>query len=172
MKENENIDWDRFCADSGWFRDRIDRPWVKDGYKYATNGRVIIRAVCSEPDILQDYFPDATKLPWNRKGPLVPWIKPLETEKMCSHCEGEGWLEDTQLRTVCRICKGKGSVYYPTRVTINGRIFNQPYVVLVASLPDVYYVDTEPSFENEPLKFVFVRGEGLIMPYIVPKGAK
>lgn len=171
MKNEHPIDWKRFCIEPGCtLRYDIDKPWVYDGYKYATDGRAMIRSACSEPDTTEGRFPDVTAFPWAKDGDFIPWPAPLEEQEACVCCMGHGKIfdEDEFGNTLpsgetCRICKGNKAVNYPRRTSMNGRLFNQPCMVLVSTLPGVFYVDGKIESDDEPLKFIFDGGEGLVM---------
>lgn len=108
------IDLTPFCspADGEW-TSHLSAPFVARGYRYATDGRILVRVPApGEPDTpavprrpfppVADFFrdrPAGDPLPWPADG-LVP-----QSEE-CWDCDGRGAIG----REVCRECDGEGRV--------------------------------------------------------------
>ena len=105
-----------FCADEDG-RYRISKPWVKDGWRYATDGRVAVRLPAEgEPDEPQPEGP-GTRLPdasdWF--GEQYEFKADLCTEPFPPHdgrtikqtCDNEAHMKD------CQECNGTGTCWCP-----------------------------------------------------------
>jgi transcription elongation factor Elf1 len=112
VRNQLTIDLQPFCeVDS--VRYSIDKPFVINGYRYATDSRVLVRVPCDEPD-------SVTPLPVPRSaGELFakfpgerarwrPWPEPeyLSGKIECPTCSGRGLVECRR----CDACSGKGEI--------------------------------------------------------------
>lgn len=93
----------------------IGRPWVRGGFAYATNGRIVVR----QPVTLQDTThnaPDALAM-FNESKPsgtiiLLPDIGPNRSATMlCDECHGDGHCDCSRCGqdAECYECGGKGT---------------------------------------------------------------
>lgn len=161
----QGIDWLAFC-DQDSTRYALDAPWIKDGWKFATNSRVMIAVpVPGEPDSPPD--------PQGRRfaNPL-PLLKPVLDKqrrvsiawhtlpkfescdkcgnkcrlvRSCSTCRGLLQVKcDMDHYHDCPDCEKTGKENCPCNcfVMLSGRSLATEYFEKVAALPDVagYYV--------------------------------
>ena len=166
------IDLMRFCGHQG----KIEQPWIRDGYKYATGGYVCIRMPSDESN--RGGGPSAGKLKgWDTRGPLVPWFEP-QGQHLCPNCNHYNEcpycskylivhadpLEDIVTLLKCRICNGDGVINYPRLVKTEHQVFWGKYIHLCSTLPGIKRVVYKPADLNEQMKFVFDGGEGILIP--------
>ena len=165
-----------FCDQSdGAIRYKIDKPWSKGVYTYATNGYICI---C----VPRDYT-----VPKRKESPNV--------EKLLSEVQAKGepeWVDVPPhkiIRKPCRECKGAGYVDYDLnpcsadaknaekcgceqgyRLSGYAKIrgpkeeiaIASRYLTLIASLPGAKIGAN--GGERDPVRFKFDGGEGLVMP--------
>lgn len=100
----------------------LSKPFIDNGFTYATNGRICARMPSSEANT-EDKFPNAKAVPQWSSFPLVD-AKPFPNKlsiavKECGNCEGKGffWL--------CPECDGEGEV--ETESDFGNRYVNQCY---------------------------------------------
>ena len=103
------IDLKKFCGEANRKYD-FTKPFVIDGYKYATDGRIGVRVKCDEPDT-EEVLPkikhlfDKDKLEYL---PGRPIFKPSNLEKVrCSECSSG----KVGIYAECDTCGGSGEHY-------------------------------------------------------------
>ena len=103
----EWIDWLAFC-DKESTRYALDAPWVKDGWKFATDSRVMIAVPTGEPDSQPDAkgrrFANALPLIKPALRPGIKW-QPLPAFERCGKCSNKGTIRKT-----CSCCRGATEV--------------------------------------------------------------
>lgn len=99
------VDWLAFC-DAESTRYALDVPWIKDGWKFATNWRVIIAVPTGEsdspPDAKGRRFANALPLlsPVIGRNESIQWL-PLPKFEPCDKCKNKGTITQP-----CSTCKG------------------------------------------------------------------
>ena len=167
------IDLMRFCGDRG----KIEQPWIKDSYKYATDGCVCIRLTSSESNMGCGPSVVGELKGWDIRGSLVPWFEP-QGEHLCPNCNHYNECpycskylivhantpEDIITLLKCRTCDGDGVINYPRLVKTEYQVFWGKYIHLCSTLPGIKRVVYKPADLDEQMKFVFAGGEGMLMP--------
>ncbi len=188
----ETIDLKPFC-DYEDGRYALTTPWVKGGWRYATDGRICVRTPTTEPDSpkynedglkrpdaagLFSRFPDSGfyELPatldeetsrdedaW-RECDCAEWIQcPRCKGDMCERCEYEGQV--IKAAKGCKMCGGRGKLPHVYQ-RIGNEWFDRWYIAKVRALPGV----TVRSLDENRLAFVFDGGQGLLMAVRSPHG--
>ncbi len=104
---NEAIKLSLFCRKSGTVTrgDVLEKPWVKDGYEYVSNGRILIRIKTDKPDTegrhpnAKDLFEQQKEIP-----PVEIKLPDRIVDQACDDCFGSGIRH-----CKCESCDGKGS---------------------------------------------------------------
>lgn len=105
------------CVGKENVRYAIAHPWVSGGYRYATDGRIIVRQRTDEPDSPEAdgiKYPPAKNLGWDRAkyaaDPLtLPDIPDEDIVKECPRCAGMGRRDcDMGHDHECDSCEGEG----------------------------------------------------------------
>ncbi len=177
MSTAAQIDLSKFC---GRKSSSLDEPFVVRGWRYATDGLVLVRVLApGEPD-----SPPPTDRPKNPglllppiDGEWLPWpqVDPCEecsaTEKVvCDHCDGNGqcegcacgmahtcgWCAGTG-KAICKACTEEGSF---TKRFGNVEL-SRRYAYLIALLPNVVYLPQSEA--SKPVRFKFDGGEGVVI---------
>lgn len=88
----------------------INKVWIKNGWKYATDGRICVRIPTADINDSEGKYPDGDELFDSNKFLLcdVPLITPIASGK-CSVCNGRG-----KLHKACPNCCGDGVFECPT----------------------------------------------------------
>jgi len=101
--QDQSVDWLAFC-DKESTRYALDAPWVKDGWKFATDSRVMVAVPTGEPDSPPDAkgrrFANAFPLIEPALRPGIEW-QPLPTFERCERCGNKGTIRKT-----CSCCRG------------------------------------------------------------------
>ena len=124
MKTETEIDLKPFCQTYESSRFAMDKPFVKNGFKYATDARIIIRVPTDEPDtdIGETKFPDTEHIyakyeavvcdqEWPESFPDCPTCGQLgyAIQYECMTCRGEGYQKcDLWHDHECDECYGHG----------------------------------------------------------------
>ena len=133
MTTETEIDLKPFCQTYESSRFAMDKPFVKNGFKYATDARIIIRVPTDEPDtgIGEKKFPDPNTVygpresivcdqDWPDSFPDCPTCGQLgyEIRFECPICDGSGYHEcDLGHDHECEECGGNGSTQRRLRPT-------------------------------------------------------
>jgi len=183
----KTIDLTRFCADEN-LRYNLDHPWVRGGYKIATDGRICVRVKTDEPDTVPgegERYPDIDALfkeldekiaAWHPMPTALPYNAPSWDN--CPVCGGSAQLgccpqcgmfggRDKDLLD-CRHCDGKGTLELVCSITLDKRRYSVEYIRDIMSLPALEYgeLNEEAARRNpahNPLAFRFDGGDGLLM---------
>lgn len=155
----------------------IGNVFVRDGYEYATNARILIRRKTDKPNT-EGKFPDvnevfkgyprsdATRVMLSDPG--VGEVVICENQK-CPECDGEGGTtcDECNHETVCEHCGGKG-LYGPVDISplrpliqLGEAWFNADYISVLWAI-GVREVQT--TGELKPLYFSIGEYEGFAMP--------
>ena len=155
-----------FCA-KGSFDRRLDNPFSRGAFTYATNGHIMIRIARLEsveeierpPDVDRVFLANAVALEGTMRPLRAPVpLSPAAVE--CGVCEGTGYGHDCpDCSCNCPICGGTGTLEEFTIVKIGKRYFSSGYIRLVERLPGAIISDVE----GECLAFRFDGGVGLLM---------
>ena len=142
-----------YCAREKFMgRYNIDEPWAKDGFVYATDGRMCIRMPTDQPDTVIEgkKWPSVKDLGFDQSGELLPWPVIDEGQgHLCRTCSGEGYLDKEcelcgstciDYGMPCVRCNGSGKVCYPATIEILGKTFEGYYIHKLANLPDIKLV--------------------------------
>ena len=162
------INLQRFCDPDENGRYALNEPWVVNGWRYATDGRVIVR-VPAEGE--QDSpLPDGKRRPKNPGEILRPvngeWLT-WPNVSQCYHCEGTGTDDCPGCpcgacsclgEIECTHCRAKGTF----RTLFGKAELSQHYAYLISKLPGVMYLpQTDPE---GVVRFKFDGGEGGVSP--------
>lgn len=173
------IDLSPFC-DPDAQRFAIQKPWTKDGVRYATDGRVAVRLdVPGQPDEMPEgRVPNVDSVMPPVDGEWLPWpeVEPCEAcggeEKIeCRKCGGDGQCEGCSCGTChecgrcdgtgesdCDKCFGPGS--FPAM--FGDAELSRHYAFIVSKLPGVSYLP--PIDSGSAVRFKFDGGDGAVMP--------
>lgn len=108
MTEHTLIDLQPFCSDASAKRPHLEQPWSRDGFTYATDGRILLRVSREDyPAPENDKAPNTDVVgPYNHSE-LRYWIPvpelPEPEVRACTLCDGTGKTRK------CRECSGFGS---------------------------------------------------------------
>lgn len=154
--------WKRFCGYSA--HADLDRPFVRRGWKYATDGAICIRMPApNEPDTtarIPDVVPTLF-LVWPDEWGPWPSIEQLVLTT-CQECEGTGLDPEEAPGTPCFACRGL-KMRLDGSVQLGARLIGGRYMQLISTLKDVRYCRYGGS--DEPLRFEFAgNGMGIVMP--------
>ena len=169
MNTTTEIDLKPFCH-TDVKRYAMDKPFVIDGWEYATDGRICVR-------IPADGEPNALEPKDGKKRPTKPWEIFAEVPadavwrkwpkvSKCVNCNGTGNV-DGCAGCKCGRCPGDADSGCTCRNpgTFERRFgkveLSRHYAALVATLPNVRYVPQPNS--DAPLAFCFDGGEGRVM---------
>jgi hypothetical protein len=163
------IDLQPFCYPEHWL---LDKPWVKEGFRCATNGHLAIRVPApGEPDTKGER-------PLPSLGPIVlpppagvalnafPATPEIAGGMVtCPDCEGG--LCPT-CRQKCPTCRGDALVHKEGRTV---RLAERTHVAvayykLLRALPGCQWHQPAP---NKPIYFRFDGGDGVVMPHREPE---
>lgn len=163
-----------FCAEE-CTRYSIDAPWVADGWRYATNGTVIVRVPTTEPDT-----DDGQRRPdgglWFRDLPVCsePWPEHGGEMKHpdCATCKGTG-----RTRCECPVCFNShwrrcsvcGGELAP--LIVAGKRLAGDLCLIIQALPDdVKYALTGNA--EDTVAFTSGDLQGVVACLVVEKGAR
>ena len=97
------IDLQRFCSETN---KRVDKPFVVNGFKYATDLMVMVAIKTDEPNSEGCHLKKTNELferSWDEGWEPEIIIQPRESEHDCRFCNGKGTRH-----FVCEICEGGG----------------------------------------------------------------
>lgn len=157
----QDINWKMFTYSGIYTSWDIEKPFVKDGYRYATDGRIAVRVPVSDANS-EGTFPRVDTLGWLH-GTATEWSDwPLDSDDwpdIIEHpCDG------------CEDCGYTGTHYdvpvnqnYPLTKTLN---VGWLYAKRIALLPNPTFAIVEPERYDHPIVlFRFgENGEGILMP--------
>jgi hypothetical protein len=164
---NQMIDLRPFCAIGDYGVAKMDEPWVLDGWRYATDGRILVRVpaagVPNTITIPDHHFPPAQKL--FAESPAVepiPWpTAPLVLKSIeCLQCDGSGRIgcEDCDNLERCLVCGGIGYGSLPLYRKVGEHMIAVAHDMIIRSLPNVRWFPGKHYLH--PLPFIFDGGEG------------
>jgi hypothetical protein len=158
------IDLQPFCETYPHMNHRhtLSSPWVMDGWRWATDGRILVRVPDEgEPEgAIEPSRPPVKQLvPDMREHPRKPWPTDGEIDYIPTQCpciNGQRFDEDE----VCPFCEDTFTIFRECRVVGNHKVAMK-YEKLITALPGVLYV--EGIAPNAPLRFYFYGGDGTVM---------
>jgi hypothetical protein len=164
------MDLQDFCSDET--RMAICTPFVRDGWKYATDGRICVRILTTEPDDSNEPYkrPDASAL---FKGFNVDGLEPFEIPTIkgvkiieCDSCNGDGYaICDMGHEHECNDCDGDGHYEEWPKNEVGGQTFSERYLSKIINLPGLQFFARSADMETlKPAFFTFDNGQGLLMP--------
>jgi hypothetical protein len=158
------IDLTPFCSVDET-RMAINTPFVLNGWKYATDGRVCVRIKTYEPDDSNEPYkrPKASDL---FKGFNVGGLESFEIPDLkgvemleCDECNGAGSVTcNYGHEHECDMCEG-GTVEKWSNQHIGPATFSERYLVKIKALPSLKFF---PTKSDAPAFFTFNGGEGII----------
>jgi len=164
--EQMTIDLQPFC--STWqSRPQIKRPFSRDGYTYATDGRVIVRVARRKRYKENPDAPDVSvcgTFAYRGITKKLPRPIPKTQKAICDSCGN-----DRRYRVSCDNCNGTGRVHKYVYVRVGSRFIDAKYLHLLAKLPNIRI--QQAGHTNSPAYFSFDGGCGYIMPLQNPKSA-
>ncbi len=140
--------WRKFCGADGRFD--FANPFVYGGWRYATDGHVMLRYYVSKTraDTASDRLPiESVKVTyadvWDRaiemclgEVDLMNWPSPtLQQPRKCCHCNERG--RDPSDMMKCEYCDGSGTLSYKEFVFVNGGRITGELANMINQLPDV-----------------------------------
>lgn len=147
-------------------RYEINKVFVKSGYRYATNGGMIVRQPCDEPDTAGK-FPSTSGLGWARDlysatATPIPQLPQSEHEP-CDDCGGKGIVHcDYNYKHECKECLGAGAVIKYIPVKVGDRLFSNRFLMRI--LPYTSEVFLSLNAGLGPCYFVITADiDGLLM---------
>ena len=142
-------------------------PWSEEHFSYASDGSILIR-VSRLPDVLENKLVQSVindqKISGFFNNEIDMWFRvpDITPEKMiCEECY------NSHYNRYCEECGGNGYVNKKIVVEIEGMFFNNKYLRMILTLPDVKMALINKI--GAPAKFRFNGGDGLLMPMLVPK---
>lgn len=166
MSEKLMIDLQPFCSKDET-RYQLTKPWSRDGYTWATDGRVLLRipGVHAEPN---PEAPNAEKLgTFFSTGPEItmPKIPFLET-KPCAWCKGRGRVCTCDFcdnkACICDGCDGTGKIEKAVSVPVGAGRFSNHYLAKIATLPGLRLFPSSDD-PTAAMFFIFDGGCGYLM---------
>jgi hypothetical protein len=164
------LDLQKFCDnDVNSFRGGcIATPWSAAENTFASNGYIIIRVQRradvperkSAPSLkaLQEWFYKEPKKWFSIPADMDP--KPIEIP--CAECNGKGKHKYQGSFIECEDCGGEGKYDKHKRIPIGDEAgFSNVYLSWLAELPGI---EIAPFGAEEPARFRFEGGDGLLMP--------
>lgn len=172
------INLNKFCSKDDT-RYRIQKPWSRGEYTYATNGHICVR-VPRLADIEENpKAPDTEKLFSDALAREYPvWLEPPEVRVKLVKCDLCGGMGGIFTNEVCDECDGEGRFMMsePVRFQINGKEIglSNIYIALIRELAEAEIGLTEAAAiplthgksgpTGTPVMFRFDGGIGLLMP--------
>lgn len=165
------IDLTPFCSVDET-RMAINTPFVFNGWKYATDGRVCVRVPTDEPDDSNEPYkrPDASDLfkGFDVSGLetfVIPTLDGVQ-EKRCPSCNGNGYsICDHGHDHECEDCDKTGVLEEWPKKEIGGQTFSERYLAKVVNLPGLQFFAQSANMEAlKPAFFTFDNGQGLLLP--------
>lgn len=174
------IDLQPFCSKDTGFRHALHGPWVKDGFRCATDGRIVIRIpTLGEPDtqgerpypptddVVVPPPPGTTLNLWMQDAALPP------ADRECRLCRGRG--QCPTCAQGCPDCEGSGRVTNGEAPVLLGQntYIRLRHWKLLNVLPGIAWyapplaLGREGAFysSRKPIYFRFDGGDGAVMPY-------
>lgn len=127
MATTEAFDLSRFCDVSENYRYLLNTPWVKGGFRYATDCRIMVVEPTEDPDtvppedkslpnaalVVESFSSVVCDIEWPETFAACPSCGQTGTQqvwrKVCAECNGEGVHEcDLGFDHECVVCRGKG----------------------------------------------------------------
>lgn len=179
----QQIDLQPFCSTDTDGRYGIDKPWVKDGWRHATDGRICIRLPATgEPDALPEKrVPHFDEVLPPVDGNWQPWPQVESCGSCfgrrhidCDECGGDGTCDQCKCKGAhnCGCCEGTGKVTCKAchdpggfdRFLFGETELARCYAYLVAKLPGP--VEFLPTTKKDgKVRFRFSGGEGAVMGF-------
>lgn len=174
------IDLQKFCGEDETFgssaRYIFTQPFTKNGWTYATDGRICIRIPTGdtntepppqrEGESFQRQFPPCDDLFKPVKEPISnPWPTTgmVRAVEVCPQCDGEGVVGCEECgEKRCLYCKGTLRMEQTIGRKVGAHLVGVKYDDLILSLPSPYWI--AGAAPNRALPFTFSGGEGQIMP--------
>jgi hypothetical protein len=138
------------------------KPWSRDGYTFATDGRIAVR------------LPEVEGIPDNPKAPDVMKIWPKEPDEYIDlpdippvTVDPCPWCCDYEKHEVCEECGGTGFMEKAVSVRVGPTLYSNIYLDMIKDLPGLKFgphVAEKGGTRPPPAIFKFVGGEGLLMP--------
>lgn len=174
---NPTIDLSIFCGEHGRFD--FDKPFVRGGFTYATDGRIIVRVPSTEVDTPGLHLPDKLTLVFDPPRPTkwdsIPEADVRHAIEQCDYCMGmnvkpEDWNEAEEgvwddEDGDCKACRSFGYVIVEATERIAGRFIQARYANRMRTLPGVMVDASRPKYDLEMLRFMFDGGAGAVMPF-------
>lgn len=150
----------------------ICTPFVFNGWKYATDGRICVRIQTDEPDDSNEPCkrPNAAMLfkGFNVDGLEAFEIPTLDGVKLikCEGCGGAGEQTcDMGHDHECPDCDGDGHYEEWPKKEIGGHLFSERHLSKIVNLPGLQFFAQSANMEAlKPAFFTFDNGQGLLMP--------
>lgn len=161
----------RFCGDKE-SRYALTAPWIRDGWRYATDGRLCVRMPAEGlQDTAAVYIPPAGEVFAINFEPYAdkcrkPWPDLMQIvmyDGTCPQCDGFGELGCSEcFKRTCLTCHGKKTTKQEHFAHVGNHAVRPVYARKIADLPGVRWAAGIAS--NKPLPFVFDGGgQGLVM---------
>lgn len=173
-----------FCEQDS-IRYVLNKPWVQDGFVYATDARIAVALKTDEPDSpppeegrshngaymkrpnvrsLMNIVPQPAE--WMPIASLG--VQDREGDGVCWECFGLQrvlWHEPLAQTEGCPVCDASGGVSDgPTQVDVGGALFSRHYIEMIKTLSRDAEVGAIPDEDKgDVLRFRFEGGEGLLM---------
>lgn len=170
------IDLQQFCGADD-FRPYLQKPFRRNGYVYATDGRILLRVDDDEQystvekvntervfeKISAAVFVPAPSVNIPPKAPI--------SERECRDCDGRGTEHDCpDCGCECDTCDGTGRIKDQPEISTSlcGHLFNVDYIRLMFTLPDLEIAPSQAQIVDGhsalPMFFRFAGGVGALMP--------
>jgi len=161
------------CGDDSG-RHTLSNPWVRDGVRYATDGRILVWQKCNEPDTPDINPPNAELLIRDLVGKgkhesepvTIPEFDFPPLMKTCDNCNGRGLCDKCECETEheCGACDGSGEVArsrVPIQLADKYRVMDLYLDCLRRHGATVYL----PTHKARPAYFTIDGGiKGVVMP--------
>ena len=124
----------RFCSDEDETREYLRSPWTRDGFTWASNGKILVRAPAL-PEVESTGGPNTTRVweTWDTEPdqwfPVPECAMPPPMK--CTWCDGTG-KDPSDRRFKCDECKGtKIETDWKSHLLIGGVAYAKIYLALI-----------------------------------------
>jgi len=163
----DSVNWQLFCANESYRYD-IESPFVVAGFMYATDGAILVRRLSDLADTSDRRLPQlpVEKFTDEDGGNWKAWPRfvSLDTVEVTScRCQDRNRAGIPQ--DLCPKCFGTGIRPdvggYSAVVLPGGWKVSLRYWMTLRSMPQCEWI--VPAFEEDPIRFRFMHGDGLLM---------
>jgi len=155
-----------FCMPKGFgLRFDLTEPFILDGYKYCTDGRIAVRIKTDELDTQGRILPKNIMEIFEEKRNTMEGefsFSIVKTEEKCKECYGKGRLKlSKDFSVVCDECDGKGKILSWGKNKIGEFLYSDEYIDKICDNLDNSVITGQSN--DGKLFFKFNGGDGVLM---------